>query len=322
MKIRLIGMLALSSLFIILTLRIIYSPVSVVNPSIVHSLLSSDVNGDGKVDFADLAAVVRQFTSGTAQPADVDQNQKVNSLDFTYVLKAFTSITPTPTNTGCTYPSQILNLTNWKETLPTGSSGSPTEIKQPALSTYSDLYFKVNSACNGVQFLAPVNGVTTSGSSYPRSELREMTSNGSANAAWSATSGTHTMVIDEAVIALPQTKPHIVVGQIHDAGNDISVFRLEGTNLYLTNGNTSHYKLITSSYQLGTRFQVKFVVSGGNISAYYNGVLQGTIPFTGSGLYFKAGAYIQSNCTTEASGLCLSSNFGETYIYNLQVTHQ
>jgi hypothetical protein len=41
-----------------------------------------------------------------------------------------------------------------------------------------------------VTFTAPVNGTTTSGSKYPRSELREMTNNGLSNASWSATNVT------------------------------------------------------------------------------------------------------------------------------------
>jgi hypothetical protein len=35
-----------------------------------------------------------------------------------------------------TYPAQVLNLANWKLTLPTGQPESPTEIKQPALATF------------------------------------------------------------------------------------------------------------------------------------------------------------------------------------------
>ncbi|WP_331621664.1 polysaccharide lyase family 7 protein [Streptomyces sp.] len=220
------------------------------------------------------------------------------------------------------YPAQVLDLTDWKETLPTGSSGSPTEIKQPQLATYAvDPYFRVNSAGDGVQFRAPVNGVTTSGSSYPRSELREMTSNGTANASWSATSGTHTLVVTEAFTHLPKVKPDLVGAQIHDGSDDITVFRLEGTNLYVTDayhGNT-HWKLATSSYQLGTRFTAKYVVGGGQIKAYYNGTLLGTISYSGSGNYFKAGAYTQANCSN--SSPCDSTNYGETQVYGLTVTH-
>ncbi|GAB4051279.1 polysaccharide lyase family 7 protein [Catellatospora paridis] len=220
----------------------------------------------------------------------------------------------------CAYPAQVLNLTNWKETLPTGSSESPTEIKQPALNTFAvDPWFKVNASCDGVQFRSAVNGVTTSGSGYPRSELREMTNNGTSNAAWSSTSGTHTLVISQAVTNLPATKPHVVAGQIHDSEDDVTVFRLEGSSLYLTNGDDTHYKLITSSYQLGTRFEAKFVVSGGQVKAYYNGTLQATLSKSFSGAYFKAGAYTQANCTN--SSPCSSSNYGQVVIYSVTVSH-
>ncbi|PFG32353.1 polysaccharide lyase family 7 protein [Sanguibacter antarcticus] len=220
----------------------------------------------------------------------------------------------------CSYPAQKLDLTNWKVTLPTGSDESPTEIKQPSLATYSvDPWFMVNSACTGVQFRAAVNGVTTSGSGYPRSELREMTSSGTSNASWSASSGTHTMTFREAFNHLPEDKSHLVGAQIHDADDDVTVFRLEGTSLYITKGDDTHYKLVTSNYQLNTVYEGKFVVSSGSIKVYYNGVLQTTIPHTASGNYFKAGAYTQANC--DNSDPCSSSNYGQVTIYSLAVTH-
>ena len=215
-------------------------------------------------------------------------------------------------------PADVLNLTNWKMTLPTGSAGSPTEIKQPALDSYSnDPYFVVVG--DAVQFRAPVNGVTTSGSSYPRSELREMTSNGTANASWSSTSGTHTLVVNESFDHLPADKPHLVGAQIHDADDDVTVFRLEGSSLYITNGDDTHYKLVTSSYTLGTAYEAKFVVSGGQVKAYYNGVLQTTISKSFSGAYFKAGAYTQANCTN--SSPCAATNYGQTTLHSVTVTH-
>lgn len=217
-------------------------------------------------------------------------------------------------------PADVLNLTNWKITLPIGSQGSPTEVKQPALDGYShDPYFKVNATGDGVQFRAPVNGVTTSGSKYPRSELREMTNNGTSNASWSSTSGTHTLIVNEAFVRLPADKPHVVGAQIHDSSDDVSVFRLEGSSLYVTNGDTTHHKLVTSNYTLGTRYEAKFVVSGGQIKAYYNGVLQTTISKSFSGGYFKAGGYTQANCTN--SSPCSTSNYGEVHIYGLTVQH-
>ncbi|MER7455918.1 polysaccharide lyase family 7 protein [Micromonospora sp. NPDC126480] len=220
----------------------------------------------------------------------------------------------------CAVPADVLNLTNWKITLPTGSSGSPTEIKQPALDSFQvSPYFVTANSCQSVQFRSPVNGVTTSGSSYARSELREMANNGTSNASWSSTSGTHTLVVDAVFDTLPSTKPHVVVAQIHDSDDDVTVFRLEGTSLYVTNDNDTHYHLVTSNYQLGTRFQAKFVVSGGQVRAYYNNVLQTTITKNFSGAYFKAGAYTQANCSN--SSPCSSSNYGQTRIFGLTVTH-
>ncbi|NLU79211.1 polysaccharide lyase family 7 protein [Micromonospora sp. HNM0581] len=236
-------------------------------------------------------------------------------------------VTPVITGNGvaaaaapCDHPAQQLNLKNWKVTLPTGSSGSPTEIKQPALATYSvNPWFMVNAACTGVQFRSPVNGVTTPNSSYARSELREMTNNGTQNASWSATSGTHTMTFRLAFNKLPNDKSHVVGAQIHDGDDDVTVFRLEGSSLYITKGNTTHHKLVTNNYKLHTVFEGKFVVSGGKISVYYNGVLQTTISHSASGNYFKAGAYTQANCGN--SSPCSSSNYGQVSMYKLLVTH-
>lgn len=222
----------------------------------------------------------------------------------------------------CDYPGQILNLNNWKVQLPVDdpdqSGTQPLEVKPPAVATYRiSPWFTTTSSCDRVQFRNAVNGATTPNTTYARSELRELTSSG-ANASWSSTSGTHTMVINQAITHLPNTKPHVVAGQIHD-GNDRSVFRLEGSSLYVTQDNDTHYKLVTSNYVLGTRFEAKFVVSGGNIRAYYNGTLQATIPVEFTTGYFKAGVYTQANCTN--SSPCDTSNYGEVMIYSVSVSH-
>lgn len=257
----------------------------------------------------------------------VDMSSNANTGDYviTFSVSSVSGTVPLPTvpDVCPSYPASILNLTNWKETLPTGSAGSPTEIKQPTLATYTnDPYFKINTTCNGVQFRAPVNGVTTSGSSYPRSELREMTSSGTANASWSTTAGTHTMIIDQAITAVPKTKKHVVAGQIHDSADDVIVIRLEYPKLFIDINGTDG-PVLDPSYTLGKRFTVKFVASGGQIKIYYNGNTSPayTLSKSGSGMYFKAGAYTQSNCTRELATDCVSSNYGEVNIYNVTVSH-
>lgn len=225
---------------------------------------------------------------------------------------------------GCSRPGQVLDLKNWKITLPVDDPDQPGEqpldVVQPRLNRYVlPPWFVVARGCHGVQFRNAVNGMHTPNSSYARSELREMTNNGTTEANWSPTAGTHTMVVDQAIEHLPNDKPHVVAGQIHDGSDDVTVFRLEGTNLYLTDGDNTHHKLITDNYVLGTRFQAKFTVRDGRIDAYYNGVWQTTLPATFEGAYFKAGAYTQANCTNSAP--CDETNYGQVTIYRLTVRH-
>lgn len=271
---------------------------------------------DGKYILFGSAAVTQAPTS-TSAPVPTGQ----------------TNPTAVPTNIpgGATLPSQIIDLTNWKITVPIGAS-KPTEILPPAILSYKlDPWFIVAPGQNAVRFRAPVNSPsTTTNSSYPRSELREM--KGTALASWSPTSGTHTLEIEQAVTAIPKYKKHVVVGQIHDSGDDVTVFRLEGdtsgkNTLYVTKGDDTHYAVAATDYVLGTKFTVKFVVAGGQIKAYYNNVLKATIPHTNSGNYFKAGMYTQSNCIREkeyggSDADCNSNNYGEAIVYRTVVTHQ
>jgi len=217
-------------------------------------------------------------------------------------------------------PSRVLNLTNWKLTLPveTSHAGNPDEIRQPELDGFADTnYFRVNGATNGVVFVAPCGGATTSGSGYPRSELREMMNLGTANASWSTTSGTHTMEIRQAITHLPVVKPHVVAGQIHDANDDVIVFRLEGAKLFIDQ-NGSNGPVLTTSYQLGDVFTVKFVAHDGGVECYYNGQYIYTYPVSASGCYFKAGCYTQSNTSRGDA----PTAYGEVVIHGLSILHQ
>lgn len=231
------------------------------------------------------------------------------------------SVTPT-TAAQSVQTSHSFDLTNWKLTLPIGESKNPKEILQPELASYSlDPWFI--ASLGELRFRAAVNGVTTGGSKYPRSELREMTDNGKNRASWSSKSGKHTMFLDQAISAIPQVKRHVVAGQIHDDDNDVIVIRLDYPVLYVNVDGDNEY-VLDSDYTLGKRFSVKFEVSEGQTKIYYNGSAEPvyTLSKEYSGGYFKAGAYTQSNCSKEESAPCSESNFGEVIIYQLSVSHQ
>jgi len=225
-------------------------------------------------------------------------------------------------------PSEIFDLTDWKLTLPiTGPSNpnTPLEIDQPQLAKY-DLspWFTPTTDHKALLFRAAVNGTTTPNTAYARSELREMTANGTQDAAWPSTSGTHTLFIDEAITAVPQNKPSVVVGQIHGDSSDTLVIRLDYPTLFVDRGAANVFTL-DNNYVLGKRFTVKFVATGGQIMVYYNGSTDPvyTLQKKIKKAYFKVGVYTQSNCATEGSpDLCNNNNYGEVAVYQATVTHQ
>ena len=225
-------------------------------------------------------------------------------------------------------PAKLFDLANWKLTLPVTSANDPTqplEVLQPKLATYQlSPWFMLTPDNKGIIFRAPVNSPTTANSNYPRSELREMTNNGTQEFFWSSTKGTHTLFIDEAITATPKNKPDVVAGQIHGDTSDLLVIRLEGQNLYLTRSKANPVTL-DDNYVLGKRFTVKFVASNGEIAVYYNNGADPvyTLAKKVKQAYFKVGVYTQSNCQTEGSpDLCSADNYGEVVVYQAQVTHE
>lgn len=224
------------------------------------------------------------------------------------------------------YPMDVIASPNWKITTPLPNA---PEIKYPALTAYTAEWFHLNATGDGAVFMARTDGGHTSGSKNPRSELREMSSDGKSNAAWSTTVGTHSMEIEQSVDVLPQgAKPHVVVGQIHNASDDVTVFRVEGrtdtrdiASIWITNGDTTHGYLITDNYHRGDKFRVGFKVSGGIIQYTFNGQpVNYALPKKTTGCYFKAGCYNQSGgiVTKLPDG---QVDYAQVTIYAVQVCH-
>jgi hypothetical protein len=210
-------------------------------------------------------------------------------------------------------PADVLDLSRWKVTLPTGAPSKPTEIKQPLLATFSNPHFCLDGSRTGVVFTAPVGGVTTSGSKYPRCELREMNADGS-NASWDSTRGVHTLTVIGAVTALPPKKPQVIIGQVHDASK-LVVVEVDGSRV-VWKTTPGPFNPI-ASYALGDHYCFQIVAVGGVASIYWNGGLVGEHPHIGQGNYFKAGAYGQSNLDFD-----LAPAASQAVIYELVVTHQ
>ena len=248
---------------------------------------------------------------------------------------------------GGRYPSEVLDLTVWKLTLPVADPAKPDKVSSPweigaaELAEFSlEPLFDVVEDEDGVavRFRAGHGGVTTSGSKNPRSELREMKpgypeKHSRHHASWATDDGQiHSLFIRQKVTHLTSVKPHLVTGQIHDSDDDVTVFRIEGhgggspgaeithARIWITDGNKTHGHLVDENYELGTVFTVRFIVSDGTIGYEYNGR---RLPYsqrkTATGCYFKLGTYTQSNAKTapdEKDGA-----YAETLVYGYELEH-
>lgn len=117
-----------------------------------------------------------------------------------------------------TMPSQYFDLSHWKLTLPVdgdgGTSGVAAELQPLQLTDYASGWFRMGSSGRTLEFWAPVSGAVTSGSHYPRSELREMRDPGDDNANWT-TAGHSALKAKCLVRQVPTSTGKVVVGQIH-----------------------------------------------------------------------------------------------------------
>jgi hypothetical protein len=219
-------------------------------------------------------------------------------------------------------PADVLDLSSWKLTLPVGSDDDDAEeIRQPDLESFTDdRFFTVTRGGTGVVFRAPAGGATTSGSDYPRSELREMDPGGTSEASWSSASGTHVMTMKQAITALPRRKAEVVAGQIHDADDDVVMVRLERQRLFVE-ADGEDVGVLDADYDLGTAFTIEMKANADGIEISYDTAdIDGakTVRYgeVGQGYYFKAGCYTQSNSSHDDDDA-----HGEVVVYALDVKH-
>jgi hypothetical protein len=223
-----------------------------------------------------------------------------------------------PTNAGPVsgdLPSELIDTKDWYLTLPTGKQGSPDLVEGSALAKYHSEFFQLNPAKDGVVFTAGTNGVTTSGSHYPRSELREMV--GSDKASWDGRKGRHTMEIVEAITETPKAKPDVIAGQIHGTTDDLMQIHLSGQNLRVKYADGQKFVDLDPNYKLGTMFNVKIESAGGRVTVWYNGQQKADLPISSATSYFKAGAYVNSNPSKGDK-----SGEGQVVIKSLAVRHE
>jgi hypothetical protein len=222
-------------------------------------------------------------------------------------------------------PGGNFNLAIWQLQLPVGSPGSPTTIQPAQLkgaSGYSNpSYFWTDKNDGSMTFWAPEKGVTTPNSSYARSELREMNSDGS-SANWTL-AGNHSLSAELRVVSVTKS---VCIGQVHlgSGGSStkplLELYYHSNGDIYLATENspdgnqTPHY---ITNVAVGTHFTYVINVTGNKINLTLNGAKTSySIPssFNAYKQYFKAGSYNQSSSDSTTNG-------AKVKFYSLTVSH-
>ena len=260
----------------------------------------------------------RDISNGIGGKCSSEQRTCTNG-----VLSGSFELSDCPAGQGCgnmnpsLAPGQNVDLSKWKLTLPVASNGGfsgGAGEKKPIDPTYQIEPYFYTGDDGAIVFSAPVAGATTSGSKYPRSELREM--NGSALAAWTVAEG-GSLTARLRVNTLPTTSAgqpgNIVIGQIHGPDDELCRVYYDKGNIYFyddkagTSQRETRFDLKDSdgnapNIQIGELFTYSIVVADKvlTVSVLHNGTTYTARdqigPFwlnSSQKLYFKAGLYVQ-----------------------------
>jgi len=259
-------------------------------------------------------------------------SSSVSSSSSSSVSSSSSSKSSSSSSSSAKTPADVLSLGNWTLQLPTGTPGSPDTISASQLvNGFQNTYFNYDSTDNSVAFFAPDNGVHTPNSAHPRSELREMQSDGTTPANWDPfDSLVHTL---SASLKVTDARHRLCVGQVH-IGSVLRGTHASSTKplmeLYYepnggltigVNGSPTSGQTETSigNVPVGTQFSYQIIVSGGTLKVSINGSTKfsQSVPsgFKDYGQYFKAGDYNQTTVLTDTVGT-------KDKFYTLTATHQ
>ncbi|CAH0349327.1 hypothetical protein SPH9361_00550 [Sphingobium sp. CECT 9361] len=222
----------------------------------------------------------------------------------------------------------------WRIALPVDAAGKTTgnAAQIDKLAGYGGSeYFRPSDTA--LVFRAAVDGATTSGSKYARSELRELTNGNSA--AWNLKQGgtmTATLSVDSVPTYFNGTPGRLVIGQIHGKENELVRLYWDNGTVYFVNdlagpsNKELKFQLLspnneTPSIDLGEAFSYKINAVGNTLEVVvyadgqtYSSTTQINAIWQSDSLYFKAGVYLGVN-ETQGTGV------GQTSFFGLDIAH-
>ena len=234
------------------------------------------------------------------------------------------------------YASTLINLKYWRLGLPVdskgGTRGDSVTINDPWNYDNSDFFHRLPNGA--IRFEAHVNGATTSGSQYARSELRETT--GSEAAWWQLKEGgtmTATLSVNEIPKRFDKEPAKVVIGQIHGKNDELVRLYFKDNSICFANDkagpkNQGMYFFPTNdegktpNIALGEKFSYKIDARGDKLTVVvyadgdvYTSVTKINSVWQSDKFYFKAGMYLGVN---EKSG----SGQGVADFFGLDFSHK
>lgn len=224
---------------------------------------------------------------------------------------------------GAPYVAGPIDFRYWLLQLPTGTGTSPDQIK-PAelLAGYTSAYF-YKADDGGYMFMDPAQGITTSGSTRCRTEMREQKLSGG-GAAWPST-GTHSMTVEGKVTKLGGGS--IAIGQLFNGTDSIPLCELQYTNsqkfslLYEEAKGGGSSTDLKTAVALNTRYSFALSMVEGELRVSINGKqVYSRKPSAGildNDFYFKFGNYDQST----SAGTPTTTPHSIVEVYKVELVH-
>jgi PKD repeat protein len=218
-------------------------------------------------------------------------------------------------------PGSNFNLNNWYIQFPTSngvltcSAGSVDSATTTQLiDGYTNAPYFYTGSDGAMVFWAPINGATTGGTSFPRSELRELIATNNTGVNW-IPYGTHILNAQCKVLQVPPSTEEVIIGQIHAESGDalptVKVIydngKIHGTVKTNSTDDGSDYDFPDVSSGLTNTINYTIELVNGLVSVAINGVTNSYNIFhsdpnyTNETQYFKAGDYCQADSCSNPS---------------------
>jgi len=188
---------------------------------------------------------------------------------------------------------------DWKLQLPiSNGDDNIKEVSGDKLETYESEFFR--HVAGGFVLTTPCSGVTTLGSHYPRTELREM--HNGVMASWNILIGLHVLDAVIKLIHKPE-KISVIFAQIKATG-PFQILKLIFKNntifasYEMLNGKKRDVPLNLPHFDIYNQFHLKIEVFYGTINVFIDGANVLKFKSKRNNVYFKIGNYIQINDPT------------------------